>query len=155
MSFFSTTYDIVIVGGGISGLFLAYKLSETNLEILLLEKDKNLGGRIHTSTDGNIQYECGAGRFNEKHEKLISLIHELKLQENMIALPKNIDIVVRDYKTNIPLNSSYLFSILKDKYSDYDKSHLQKITFYQLLIDMFDSETANYMKDTLGYDAEF
>ena len=25
MSFFSTTYDIVIVGGGISGLFLVYK----------------------------------------------------------------------------------------------------------------------------------
>ena len=38
MSFFSTNYDLVIVGGGISGLFLAYKLSETNLKILLLEK---------------------------------------------------------------------------------------------------------------------
>ena len=26
MPFFTTTYDIIIVGGGISGLFLAYKL---------------------------------------------------------------------------------------------------------------------------------
>ena len=34
--FFYDSYDIVIVGGGISGLFLAYKLSNTNLEILLL-----------------------------------------------------------------------------------------------------------------------
>jgi len=34
MSFFSIKYDIVIVGGGISGLFLAYKLCDTNLTIL-------------------------------------------------------------------------------------------------------------------------
>ena len=54
MSFFCTNYDLVIVGGGISGLFLAYKLSETNLKILLLEKEKNLGGRIHTIKKENI-----------------------------------------------------------------------------------------------------
>ena len=155
MSFFSTTYDIVIVGGGISGLFLAYKLSDTNLEILLLEKDKNLGGRVHSSKDGDIQYEAGAARFNEKHEKLISLIHELNLEENMISLSNRIDIKTRDYKTEYPLNSSYLFDMLMDEYSNYDKSHLVKITFYQLLIDMFDSETASYIKDSFGYDAEF
>ena len=42
---FSTHFDIVIVGGGISGLFLAYKLCETNLNILLIEKGKSLGIR--------------------------------------------------------------------------------------------------------------
>ncbi len=155
MSFFSTTYDIVIVGGGISGLFLAYKLSETNLEVLLLEKDKNLGGRIHTSVDKDIQYECGAGRFNEKHEKLISLIHELKLEENMFPLTKGNELKIRDYNTSTPLNSVYLFDMVKNKYPEYDTSYLQKITFYQLITDMFDSETANYMRDALGYDAEF
>ena len=45
---FSTNYDIVIVGGGISGLFLAYKLCDTDLNILLIEKGKSLGGRIVT-----------------------------------------------------------------------------------------------------------
>ena len=48
MSLFCTNYDIVIVGGGISGLFVAYKLCETNLNILLIEKSSSLGGRIHT-----------------------------------------------------------------------------------------------------------
>ena len=37
MSLFCTNYDIVIVGGGISGLFIAYKLCETNLNILLID----------------------------------------------------------------------------------------------------------------------
>ena len=46
--FFYDSYDIVIVGGGISGLFLAYKLVDTDLNILVLEKEKEFGGRIHT-----------------------------------------------------------------------------------------------------------
>ena len=76
MSFFCTNYDIVIVGGGISGLFLAYKLCDTNLTILLLEKSSSLGGRIYTMKKDDIQYECGAARFNENHTKLLSLIKE-------------------------------------------------------------------------------
>ena len=91
MSFFCTNYDLVIVGGGISGLFLAYKLSETNLKILLIEKEKKLGGRIHTIKKDNYSYECGAARFNENHLKLISLINELDLQDQMIQLQKDID----------------------------------------------------------------
>ena len=44
MDLFSNNYnyDIIIVGGGISGLFTAYKLSKTNLKILLLEMHENL-----------------------------------------------------------------------------------------------------------------
>ena len=42
--FFYDSYDIVIVGGGISGLFLAYKLVDTDLNILVLEKKKDLVG---------------------------------------------------------------------------------------------------------------
>ena len=32
-------YDLIIVGGGISGLFLYYKLLNTGKKILLLEKN--------------------------------------------------------------------------------------------------------------------
>ena len=45
---FTNNYDIIIVGGGISGLFMAYKLSSTDVSILLVEKQKKLGGRIQT-----------------------------------------------------------------------------------------------------------
>lgn len=41
-------YDIIIVGAGVSGIFLAYTLlqSETNLKILMIEKGKQLIDRI-------------------------------------------------------------------------------------------------------------
>ena len=67
--FFYDSYDIVIVGGGISGLFLAYKLVDTDLNILVLEKEKEFGGRIHTILKNGYQYECGAARFSNKHNK--------------------------------------------------------------------------------------
>ena len=43
-------YDIIISGGGISGLYCAYKLLLNNpyYKILLIEKNNYLGGRIKT-----------------------------------------------------------------------------------------------------------
>ena len=42
-------HDIIIVGGGISGLYLAYLLSKkTSKKVMLLEKSKRLGGLIDT-----------------------------------------------------------------------------------------------------------
>ena len=40
-------HDIIIVGGGISGLYLAYLLTtKTSKNVLLLEKNNRLGGLI-------------------------------------------------------------------------------------------------------------
>jgi len=155
MSLFCTNYDLVIVGGGISGLFLAYKLAETNLKVLLLEKEKKLGGRIHTIKKDNYSYECGAARFNENHLKLISLIIELDLQDQMIQLPKDIETKVRKYDTKNKLDTYFLLNILGKKYSSYEDSYLKNITFYQLIVEVFDNETAEFIKDSFGYDSEF
>ena len=66
MSFlFGEKYDIIIVGGGIAGLFLAYKLKDTKQNILLIEKEKELGGRIHTIYKTDYHYECGAARISK------------------------------------------------------------------------------------------
>ena len=152
---FCTNFDIVIVGGGISGLFIAYKLCETNLNILLIEKDDRLGGRIHTIYKDGYNYECGAARFNQNHTKLISLIHDLDLEENIIKLPSNTDNKCREYKTDQKLNIQYLFTILKNAYKKYSNTFLQNITFFQLLVDVFDFETAEFIQDSFGYDSEF
>ena len=157
MSLFCTNYDIVIVGGGISGLFIAYKLCETNLNILLIEKSSSLGGRIHTiyNKKDDIQYECGAARFNENHHKLLSLIHEFKLESKMYTLSKELTKVTREYKTKYRLNLNYLLDVLKKSYKRYPRSYLQNINLYQLLVDIFDNETAEFIKDSFGYDSEF
>ena len=67
MNFFSSNYDydIIIIGGGISGLLTTYKLSKTDLKILLIESQDELGGRIRTVYKTNFYYECGASRFHK------------------------------------------------------------------------------------------
>ena len=62
-------YDIIIIGGGIAGLFTAYKLSQTNKNIILFESSNKLGGKIKTIKNENISYEAGAARFHKSHEK--------------------------------------------------------------------------------------
>ena len=58
-------YDYIIIGGGISGLYMAYKLSEIHSKtVLLLESTNRFGGRIETKMRDNVQYELGAARFS-------------------------------------------------------------------------------------------
>ena len=78
---FTNNYDIIILGGGISGLYLAYELSKTGKTILLIEKTNRYGGRMYTEERGDITYECGAARFHSTHTNLIKLLDELDFNE--------------------------------------------------------------------------
>ena len=79
-------YDIIIVGGGIAGLYCAYKLPK-HLNILLLEK-YTLGGKVDTYHDSVMTVEAGAARFSKKHVLLFELIHELGLASKVKKLPE-------------------------------------------------------------------
>ena len=75
-------YDIVIGGGGVTGIYLAYRLSHQypSKKILLLESTDRLGGRLQTGHIGNFNMEYGAMRFSKIHSKLMSLLNELGIQ---------------------------------------------------------------------------
>jgi len=76
-------YDLVIVGGGVSGLYIYYKLINSNpcMNILLLEKNKQIGGRIQQYTNKKhcISFPKGASRFNVNHERVVKLLKEFNL----------------------------------------------------------------------------
>ena len=98
--FSTNNYDIIIVGGGISGLFLASKLSDTDLSILLVEASDTWGGRVHTVKKDKQVFECGAARFHINHTKLLSLLYELNLQESIFELPSTIKHILRGKQRN-------------------------------------------------------
>ena len=83
--------NIVIVGGGITGLYCYYKLLKERKIVpeksILFEKSSKIGGRIQTIKvkKNNIQhsFETGAGRFSSNHKLLIQLIKELKLDNKI------------------------------------------------------------------------
>ena len=77
--------NIVIVGGGISGLYCAYQLSKGGAgSILVLEKSGDLGGRVYTYSDKHMIVEAGAGRFHQEHRLLMEMIREFGLAGKMV-----------------------------------------------------------------------
>ncbi len=165
MGIFDTTYDVIIIGGGISGLFLAYKLGGIGINILLFEEGEKLGGRIHTIKRGGVTYEAGAARFHKSHTKVLTLIDELGLMDKIIDIPDGKDHYLRGYFNN---DKNYHNHQLDDKL-EFDKllrksfemkdrvseEELRNINFFQYLGMIYGFETAEYIKDSFGYDSEF
>ena len=78
-------FDYVIVGGGITGTYLAYSLKKKfpSKSIILLEVNNFVGGRLSSldvNLPDNINLEYGGMRcFKEIHPKLIKLLEELNI----------------------------------------------------------------------------
>lgn len=85
-------YDVIILGGGIAGVYTAYKLNQCSphLKILLLEKENYLGGRVFTVHQGDMTFEAGAGRFADNHRYFMALLKELKLLGKMVENGTNV-----------------------------------------------------------------
>jgi monoamine oxidase len=77
------SYDVIIVGSGIAGLYAAANLQKKGRTILVLESYKELGGRtttFHQTIGGTkLQWEAGAGRISENHSHVRALIKKYKL----------------------------------------------------------------------------
>lgn len=132
-------YDIIIIGGGISGLYSAYNLLKKKplLKILILERNNYLGGRIKTFNQkiNNHQYtwEEGAGRLNTNHTLFIELIDNLNLKNNLSKISSDISFYPsKGYKRDIKFikKSPFIYINKVIKYSKKDKKeYLKTFTF--------------------------
>ena len=73
-------YDVIIVGGGLSGLTTAYHLQKQHISFKILEGQSRLGGRIETIFGENqTPMEMGATWFGKEHRNVQSLLSELSI----------------------------------------------------------------------------
>jgi protoporphyrinogen/coproporphyrinogen III oxidase len=72
---------LVIIGGGITGLSLAYFLLEKNpsFDIVVLESEKNAGGKIWTDKVNGFLCEGGVNGFLDNRPKTLELVSKLAL----------------------------------------------------------------------------
>ena len=105
-------YDIIIIGGGISGIYTMYNLKKKypKLKVLLLEKEDRFGGRIYTYFEkiNNQIYkmDLGAGRLGFHHHRIMNLLQDLKLKHEIIPITNTENYVEYDKKTNSATDKS-------------------------------------------------
>jgi protoporphyrinogen/coproporphyrinogen III oxidase len=78
---------VVIVGGGISGLALAYRLEQCvpDAEVIVLEQRERLGGTLGTERCDGFRVEIGPNGFLDNKPFALALCRELGLGERLLS----------------------------------------------------------------------
>ncbi|WP_109299541.1 FAD-dependent oxidoreductase [Aquimarina sp. AU474] len=71
---------VLIIGAGLTGLLLAYRLKKEGISFKIIEARNRIGGRIHTVySEKETPIEMGATWLSTQHCELLALLEELKL----------------------------------------------------------------------------
>ncbi|WP_299764846.1 NAD(P)/FAD-dependent oxidoreductase [uncultured Dokdonia sp.] len=72
--------NVLIIGAGLTGLLLAYRLKKQGIPVILLEARNRIGGRIYTHLSAQeTPIEMGATWLGQQHTALVRLLQELDI----------------------------------------------------------------------------
>ena len=148
--------NTVIIGGGISGLYAAYKLIKKHplQHVTILEANNRLGGRVHTIKNKSFSYEGGAARFSQNHKLLIDLIKELNLSDNIF--PMNIGKIYIKDTTPLPsFNEEFYIKKLEKAASARTLKELKSKTLLIFMREVLLPSEVDDLIYAFGYQSEF
>lgn len=148
---------VCIIGGGISGLYLAFCLTDLGHNIDIYEQERNVGGRIMTCRENEeMMYEAGAGRFNQSHKKLIKLLKKLNLFHKVqpIHSQRSFRVNSREFNYNQLINKTLFKDILYTKNTPTDND-LKSITLKEYMNQIIGQRKTQQVISAFGYNSEF
>lgn len=82
----TSTPDVVVVGGGISGLAAAHRLSTElpHANVLVLESSARLGGSLLTAEVGGVEVDVGAEAMLNRRPEAVGLAREVGLDREIV-----------------------------------------------------------------------
>ena len=144
-------FDIIIVGGGISGLYSAYKIlqmaPETKLLVLERYKKHWLGGRAGNEMFYGTMVVNGAGvGRKEKDFLLINLLRELDIPYDEAPATHN-------YASTIspPCNVKKVFNLLKKHFKDATSNGPVRKTFREFALPILGADMYKHFTVCSGY----
>jgi len=101
---------IVIVGGGVAGLTLAYLLKKKGLAVTVLEREDRVGGLARSFRYEGWSIDIGPHRFHTDDKVVKDFIHEI-MQDRLIEIPRNSKVFFCDEHFDWPLNLNAVFKL--------------------------------------------
>ncbi len=81
--------SVAIIGGGVTGLSVTFKLRDRNIKTTVFEKSDTIGGRTATNKKNNCIYDYGANYFKTKKNDIKKIIKGLGL-DGLVKIKKPI-----------------------------------------------------------------
>ncbi len=75
---------ILVIGGGISGLSVAYALKKKGIGVSLIEAKSRLGGVINTLSENGFRAESGSNSVMLQSQKTLDFIKEIGLDKDLV-----------------------------------------------------------------------
>ena len=153
-------YDYVIIGGGISGLYMYLKLLSVTKNIILFEKNNYFGGRIFQYQENfngnNISLSAGAARFNKKHIRVIQLLKSFKMLDfrKDKGIGSSIDFIDSTNQFHNKFKNKNGFHYIKKvlKFAkNKDKNYLMQFTFSEFSQKFLKKDELEFMLIASGY----
>jgi len=135
----NSTYDVIIVGAGFSGLSAALKLKKQKKSFILLEARNRVGGRswteqyINQKTGATCWIDMGAQWVEKTQTEIIALAEEMKIPANIGGMPRKGKIIFIfknkryevDLTKNVDNNCFPIFSKMMEEYylEDFKEYH--------------------------------
>jgi len=158
----------IIVGGGITGLYLGYRLQQKFPEypITIIEKTGRLGGRVNTISKNNLKYDIGAARYSYNHLLCKNLIRDLGLSQYVYPnrktafyyvdkkLLKNEKDLLAHYNITKYKSIKALWKHVFSKLSDYSNKYLLSKTVHDILKELLTSAEVELLIKSFLYNTK-
>lgn len=102
---------VVIIGGGITGLVLAWELLNKNMKIVVLEKEKSIGGLAKTFCYDNFKFDIGPHRFYTSYKNIQNYFLKILSFEDILYLKRKSLIYCKGRIFNWPLTVRDVFKL--------------------------------------------
>lgn len=130
------SYDYVIIGGGIAGIYANYLLTKKKQNCIVLEKNSTVSGRVREHEFHGVFLKCGAGIVVPENKSLVKLLKKLDMKVEFS--PAGIkDLIVPAFDMGEAVKK------VKKVYKTMTKKDLLTLTVREILYKYFEKEFAD------------
>lgn len=120
------TNKIIIIGAGLTGLYLGYLLKMSNIDFEIYDKSNRPGGKLKSINLFNANLECGMDYIESNNLKIIELINKLNIRFDVVTKKiKYIDIKAFNYDD--------ICKKIRDNFNNYNTNELITMNTYIFL----------------------